>query len=126
MEIPIFNIIFKNNKKKFYKKTDINFENLNGLNFIQPNQKKFPYLNLLKKLSNKNTYFEVILVAINDELVNLFLNKKISFINMQKLLLKLIKKSPFTKYYSKSPNNIDDIFIMVDKVKKFLKNDKII
>ena len=50
MEIPIFNIIFKNNKKKFYKKTDINFENLNGLNFIQPNQKKFPYLNLLKKL----------------------------------------------------------------------------
>ena len=25
-----------------------------------------------------------------------------------------------------SPNNIDDIFIMVDKVKKFLKNDKII
>ena len=74
----------------------------------------------------KNTYFEVILVTINDELVNLFLNKKISFITMQKLLIKLIKKSVFKKYYNKQPKNISDINLMNNKVKKILiKYDKI-
>ena len=88
--------------------------------------KKFPYINILSDYKTKNTYFESILVTINDELVNLFLNKKISFITMQKLLIKFINKSVFKKYYSKQPKNIHDINLMVNKVKKLLiKNDKI-
>ena len=126
MEIPIFNIIFEKDNTNFYDKTVINFEKLNGINFIKPNKKKFPYLNILSDYKIKNTYFEVILVTINDELVNLFLNKKISFINMQKLLIKLIKKSIFKKYYNKKPKNISDINLMNNKVKKILINyDKI-
>ena len=126
MEIPIFNIIFEKNNTMFYDKTVINFQKLNGVNFIKPNKKKFPYINILSDYKIKNTYFEVILVTINDELVNLFLNKKISFINMQKLLIKLIKRSVFKKYYNKQPKNINDINLMVNKVKKkLLKYDKI-
>ena len=126
MEIPIFNIIFEKDNTNFYDRTVINFEKLNGINFIKPNKKKFPYLNILSDYKIKNTYFEVILVTINDELVNLFLNKKISFINMQKLLIKLIKRSVFKKYYNKQPKNISDINLMNNKVKKILINyDKI-
>ena len=126
MEIPIFNIIFEKNNTIFYDKTDINFEKLNGTNFIKPDKKKFPYISILSDYKTKNTYFEVILVTINDELVNLFLNKKISFITMQSLLIKFIKKSMFKKYYNKQPKNINDIYLMVNKVKKLLiKNDKI-
>ena len=126
MEIPIFNIIFEKDNVYFYDKTDIKFENLNGTNFIEPDSKKFPYINILSDYKTKNTYFESILVTINDELVNLFLNKKISFITMQKLLIKFINKSVFKKYYSKQPKNIHDINLMVNKVKKLLiKNDKI-
>ncbi len=126
MEIPIFNIIFEKNNTMFYDKTVLNFEKLNGTNFIKPNNKKFPYVNLLSDYKKKNTYFEVILVTINDELVNLFLSKKISFINMQKLLIKLIKGSVFKKYYNKQPKNINDINLMVNNVKKLLiKYDKI-
>ncbi len=120
MEIPLFNIIFKNNNLKYYNKTDINFDKLNGVNFIEPDNKKFPYLNILKKNKFKNTYYEIILVTLNDKLVNLFLKNKISFIKMQKLLLKLIGSNTLKKYYKKQPKNIKDIFIMVDKVKKHL------
>ena len=127
MEIPLFNIIFKNDKLKFYKRTEINFEQLNGNNFIKPNIKKFPYLNILKKYKIKDTFLEVILVTINDELVKLFLNKKISFIKMQELMLKIINKRVFTKYYNKHPKNINDIYKMINKVKIYLKeNDKLL
>ncbi len=120
MEIPLFNIIFKSEKINFYNKTDINFENLNGINFIEPDKRKFPYINILKKKRTKNTYFEVILVTINDELVKQFLQNKISFFQMQKLLMKLINNNIFKKYYQKYPKNINDIYIMADNVKKYL------
>ena len=120
MEIPLFNIIFNNDNLKYYNKTGINFDKLNGVNFIEPDNKKFPYLNILKNNNFKSTYFEIILVTINDKLVNLFLKNKISFIKMQNLLLKLIRSDTFKKYYDKKPKRIKDIFIMVDKVKKDL------
>tara|TARA_B000000557_G_scaffold142635_1_gene115807 strand:- start:3277 stop:4455 length:1179 start_codon:yes stop_codon:yes gene_type:complete len=126
MEIPIFNIIFNNDRVNFYNRTDINFQNLNGINFIEPDKKKFPYINILKKKITTNTYFEIILVTINDELVKLFLKKKISFVQMQNFLLKSINSNIFKKNYRKHPKNINDIYIMADKVKKYLyKNDKI-
>ena len=119
MEVPIFNIIFNKEKINFYKKTEIDFENLNGINFLKPNIKKFPYINILKKNKFKNTYFEVILVTLNDELVKLFLKKKISFIKMQEILLKLIRIDEFNIYYKKYPKNINDIYIMANRVKKY-------
>ena len=124
MEIPIFNIIFKNEKINFYKKTELKFENLNGTNFIKPNNKKFPYIDILKKYKIKGTFFEVILVTINDELVKLFLNKKISFIKMQDLLLKTLNKRVFSKYYNKYPTRINDIYKMVNKVKIYLSENE--
>ena len=124
MEIPIFNIIFKNEKINFYKKTELKFENLNGTNFIKPNNKKFPYIDILKKYKIKGTFFEVILVTINDELVKLFLNKKISFTKMQDLLLKTLNKRVFSKYYDKYPTRINDIYKMVNKVKIYLSENE--
>ena len=123
MEIPIFNIIFKNYKYKFYNNTDINFDYLNGINFIKPDNKKFPYLNILKGYKKKNSYFEIILVTINDELVRYFLDNKISFMEMQNLLIKFIKKNAFKKYYNKYPKKINDVYIMVNRVKKYLKEN---
>ena len=98
--------------------------NLNGLNFIEPDDSKFLCLKLIKYIKIKNTYFETILVSINDELVEKYLNDQISFISLQKKLLELIKHPFFTKYYKQMPNNINDIKIMVDKVKTFLNKIK--
>ena len=126
MEIPIFNILFNNRNINFYNRTDINFQRLNGINFIEPDKRKFPYINILKKKITTNTYFEIILVTINDELVKLFLKKKISFVQMQNLLIKSINSNIFKKFYQKYPKNINDIHNMADKVKKYLyENEKI-
>ena len=127
MEIPIFNVIFKDEKINYYNKTEVKFENLNGINFLKPNNKKFPYLNILQKYKINDTFFEVILVTINDELVRLFLNKKISFIKMQQLLMQTINKKKLSKYYDKRPKKINDIYNIINKVKKYLKeNDQIL
>ena len=45
---------------------------------------------------------------------------------MQNLLLKLINNDYFKQYYDKKPKNINDLYIMVDKVKNYLQeNEKI-
>ena len=66
----------------------------------------------------------MILVIINDEFVDMYLKNKINFNKMQKTLLKLIKNKTFTKYYNKYPKNINDIFKMVDRVKKYFKKNE--
>ena len=123
MQVPIFNSLYLNNKSKAYDNKKFNFEMLNGINFIKPDKIKFPFLKLLKYINIKNTYFEVILVSINDALVNKYLKDEISFISLQKNLFKLIKHPYFTKYYKSSPNNINDIKIMVDRVNTYMKKN---
>ena len=125
MEVPIFNSLYQYSNKNIYDKKQFDFKTLNGLNFIKPNDKKFLCLKLLKYIKIKNTYFEIILVSINDELVKKYLNDQISFISIQKSLLKLIKDPYFTKYYNQIPNNIIDIKIMVEKVITYLNKIKL-
>ena len=55
--------------------------------------KKFPVLNILNKIPNKNSLLETVLVSANDELVSLFLEKKIKFIDISTNLLKILSLS---------------------------------
>ncbi len=128
MEIPIINFLYSKNDNFTYN-NNFNYSNLNGINFAKPKTKNFPLLKLINNNFN-NTYFEIILVTINDELVNSYLNNSISYYSIHKLLFKLLKKPYFTKYYNASPKNINEIKFMVDKVKKYIckninKNEKI-
>ena len=109
-------------QNKLTNKSNINFDNLNGINFIKPSSDQYPYLNLLKNIKLSESYFEIILVAINDFLVRKFLENKISYLNMQKYLLKLININFFKKFYKLKPNNINDIKSMIDIVNNYLNN----
>jgi len=121
MEVPIMNSLYINNNKSIiYNDNNLNFEILNGINFIKPDKKKFPLLNLIKIIPIENTYFETILITINDELVVRYLRGEINYFSLINNLLNMIKKPYFTKYYQSSPNNINDIKIMVNKVKNYL------
>ena len=71
MDIPIANTLF--DKEHIYKKnSSISLKKLNNLTFQKVNHKKFPLVNIIKKLPNSDSLFETILVATNDELVDLF------------------------------------------------------
>ncbi len=119
MQIPIINSLYKKKENFTYDDNNFVFKKLNGLNFIKPNKKNFPLLKILNYKFN-NTYFEIILVAINDALVKMYLEKKINYISIHKLMLKLLKNPYFTQYYKKSPKNINEIKNMVKKVNKYL------
>ena len=69
MAVPIMNSLYMNEKIFFYNEGNLKFDLLNGINFIKPNIKKFPVINLLNKVKNRSSYFETILISINDYLV---------------------------------------------------------
>ena len=108
MTIPIFNTIYNDNKK-YLKSKSLNVTNLNNLNFKNLDQKKFPITKVLNFLPKKDSLFETILVSANDELVNLFLENKISYNDIHKKLLSIIKTKEFLNYRNKKPNNINQI-----------------
>ena len=120
MEIPIFNSIFNKTSETYKKYKDINFQNLNGKNFIKPSNSFFPLLKLLKDYKVNDSYYEIILVTVNDYFVKKFLSGKINFQKMQIKLLKKLKDPYLAKYYNKYPKKINDIYMMVNKVKKYL------
>ena len=119
MQIPILNSLHKSNETFSFNNKNFNFKILNGENFIKPDEHNFPLLRILKN-NYLNSYFETILITINDELVKRYLDNKISYISIHKTLLKLIKMPYFTKYFRASPNNINDIKFMVKKTLNYL------
>ena len=108
MKIPIYNSIYNN--KKFSKQKDLNFKILNNLEFKKVDQIKFPTINILNNLPNKNSLYETILISINDYLVLKFLNKKISFQRLVSLIVKWSSLKEFKKYKKIKPNNINQIY----------------
>ena len=108
MKIPIFNSIYHNTNKSF-KSKELDIKKLNNLNLKNINVRQFPFLKILKIIPNMNTLFETVVVSANDELVNLFLKKKINYSQFQKKLLSIINLKEFQAYKKKKPINIKEI-----------------
>ena len=125
MEIPIFNSIFYKTSVIYKKNKNINFQNLNGENFIKPSNLVFPLLKVINQYKKNDSYFEIILVTVNDYFVKKFLNGQINFQKMQIKLLNKLKDPYLSKYYKKYPKKINDIFKMVYKVNAYLENENI-
>ena len=123
MSIPIFNSLYENKKKKI-KSDQLNIKKLNFLNFKKVDKNKFPSLKLIKKLQNKDSLLETVIVLANDELVNLFLLKKINFNDIYNILQKLINMKEFKKFIKNKPGNIETIISLNFYIRK--KINKII
>jgi len=116
MKIPIFNTLFFHTNRKLSSK-DLNIKTLNNLKLKNVDIKQFPMVKLLKYLPLKNTLYETVIVSANDTLVELFLKKKIKFIEIQKNLFKLLKSKEFLKYKKIYPKNTNDII----KLNKYVR-----
>ena len=108
MIIPIFNSLYPNFQKTI-KSHKLNFDILNNLNFNKIDKKKFPVVKILDNLPNKHSLFETIIVAANDMLVNMFLENKIKFLDISKILLKIINSKEFKKYKKITPVKVAQI-----------------
>jgi 1-deoxy-D-xylulose-5-phosphate reductoisomerase len=112
MKIPIYNSIYysKNNLlKKNTSTKSLNFKIINNLDLKNVNVKKFPTIKLLKKLPENNTLFETVLITINDYLVYKFLDNKISFEELNDMLIKFTLSKDFSKYKKIIPKNLKQI-----------------
>ena len=116
MSIPIFNSIYTNGENQLNSKK-INLSVLNNLNLAPPNLKKFPSMNFIKYIKNNNTLFETVLITANDELVKLYLEDKVNFIDIYTLTKKIIQLSHFKKYLNKTPKNSYEIINLAKKVR---------
>ena len=108
MEIPIFNSLYWGTHKSLKTKS-LNLTKFNSLNFTYAKTINFPLLNLIKSIPNKDQLFETVIVSANDHLVKLFLNKKIKFTDIIKVLLKIINMKSLTKYKKKSSSSVSEI-----------------
>ena len=82
MKIPISNAL---NMTTDTKIVNLNINKLNEMKFILPNIKKFPLISLIDKIPDNDSYFETILISLNDILVDKYLNGEINYISIQKI-----------------------------------------
>ena len=123
MRVPIFNTLYSDDNKKL-KSKKIDIDKLNNLDLKKINIKRYPMIRLLNLLPSKHSLFETVVVSANDTLVQLFLENKIKFIDIQKKLFKIINKKQFINYKNKSPKTIRDIVELNNYVRlKTLENN---
>ncbi|WP_435089259.1 1-deoxy-D-xylulose-5-phosphate reductoisomerase [Candidatus Pelagibacter bacterium nBUS_29] len=108
MKIPIFNSLHEN-KNKIIKTDQLNIKKLNFLNLKKVDTGKFPSIKMLKRLQNNESLLETIIVLANDELVNLFLLKKLNFTDINTHLQKLINMKNFINLIKQKPGNVKSI-----------------
>ena len=115
MIIPIANSLDKNFHYK--SKNVVNFNILNNLKFTDVDINKFPVIKILKKYPNYCTLFDTALVSVNDELVNLFLKKKISFNDIFKNLIIILNLKSIKQLKNKIPKTYKEISEINDFVR---------
>jgi len=114
MKIPIFNSLY-DNKQKSIDTDQINLNKLNFLDFKKVDTRKFPSIKIIKRLQNKDSLLETIIVLANDELVHLFLLKKVNFTDINKNLLKLINMKEIKDLSLNKPGSVQSI-ISINKI----------
>ncbi len=122
MKIPIYNSIYINKMIDLNPKP-LNFKVLNNPELKNVDIKKFPIIKILKEMPKKNTLFETILITVNDFFVYKFLDNKISFQELSKLIYKTVNLTEYRNYKKIKPKNIKEIYNLRDYVS--LKLDKL-
>ena len=116
MKIPIFNTLYQNSSKRL-KTSKLNLKKLNNLNFSNVDKKKFPIIKILNDIPKKLSLFETVIVSANDSLVELFLDKKIKFLDISKYLNKIVKLKEFKKFKRILPTSSNQII----KLSKYVR-----
>jgi 1-deoxy-D-xylulose-5-phosphate reductoisomerase len=115
MTIPIFNSLYPD-YQKFIKSKKLDFNIINNFNFTNINLKRFPIVKIIDYLPTKDSLFETVVVSANDQLVKLFLERKIKFNDIAINLLNIISLTEFKKYKEIVPKNINEIEKLNDYV----------
>ena len=111
MIIPLANAIFDGNLniEKFYKIKNNRDNMKNNLKFQKVDNKIFPIIKI-KNRANEYTSTSIIINAANEILVDQFLQKKIPFSSISKIIMTILNDRNYRKYAIKRPKNIKEIY----------------
>ena len=121
MSIPIFNSIYEN-ERNYFKINKLNIDTINNLNFSRINTKKFSTIKFLKKIPEKHSLFETVLISANDILVDSFLNNLIKYTDIDKKLKKILNISEFKRLKKVYPKSLKQIIDTDKKVRQKIYN----
>ena len=117
MIIPLANAIFDGslNIENFYlnKKEKFNDKIIKNLKFSKVNKVTFPLIKLKNKIQEYPST-PIIINAANEILVDHFLNKKLQFLRINKIIMSVLNDRNYKKYAIRKPKNINHI-IKIDK-----------
>ena len=122
MTIPIANALQINKVGKQIVNKNL-LKKFNEINFSTPKKKIFPLLSIIDLIPENTSYFETILITINDNLVYKYLNGSINYKSIHMNILRLINKPYLSKYYKLKPKNIYDIKKIIAVTKKYLEGN---
>ena len=112
MLIPLANAIFDGNVDidKFYKNKKETFDDkiIKGLKFTKVNKDTFPLIKLKNKIQEYPST-PIIINAANEILVDHFLNKKLQFLRINKIIMSVLNDRNYKKYAIRKPKNINHI-----------------
>ena len=110
MIIPLANAIFEGNLniEKFYKIKNNRDNMINNLKFQKVDNKIFPIIKI-KNRANEYASTSIIINAANEILVDQFLQKKIPFLSISKIIMNILNDRNYRKYAIKKPKNIFQI-----------------
>ncbi len=113
MIVPLANAILEEKfniddyfKPKMNKKMPVVFRNLQ---FLKVDQKRFPVVKLKHRINEYNSS-SIIINAVNEILVDQYLQKKIAFTSFYNYFLKVLSDRNYKKYAIRIPKNISQIF----------------
>jgi len=115
MRYPISYALFYPERKNTGIKK-LNLFEINKLEFLKPDTDKFPLLKIAIEYGKKGGAFPVVLTAVDEIVVNKFLNNEIKFKDIPVLIEKVLKMSKFSK-----PEKIEDVFYIIEQTKSLVK-----
>ena len=83
---------------------------------------KYPSTKILNKINNTNSLFETVLISSNDELVDLYIQNKIKFLQINKILLKILNNKKYSNLIKKKPKKLSDIINLSEEVRLKTRN----
>jgi len=75
----------------------LNFPEIEKLEFFAPDFEKFPLLKLAYKVIEKDGNLPAILAKADEIMVNKFLKKKASFLDIQEMIIDIVERAPYVK-----------------------------
>ena len=117
MSIPIYNSLISSHEKVNLKTKKIDYTILNNLKFNKVDAKKFPSIKILKNIKDYSSLYETAIVSANDQLVDLFLKRKIKFNDLSKHLIRILNDKQIILLKKKKPSNYEDIRLINEYVK---------